>query len=197
MESPQVSGDAPAPPKAPLPASAKVLGWLALILGAGQFAMGMPVILAPGGKGSLLAVPGIYIANVVCTALGGVIAFYALGLLRRREWGRRGMVALLYATAAMAVAALALLHLADFSRLKDLDAVRRLDAAGSLDQAGPEFWALLKRVTVVMTAVFAALIVLFHALIARYLGTAPVRAACGQHAPATSEPPPIPVESPR
>jgi hypothetical protein len=81
---------------------------------------------------------------------------------------------------------------ADFSKLQHVEAVRRADATGALDDAGPQVWDDLRRVTVLMTTVFAAMIVIFHTMIARYLGKAEVRAAFGRPAPPKHEAPPLP-----
>ena len=164
--------EAPPVPRPALPSMVKVVSWIVLVGGGLQFLSGLAAVVMPVEEGTLFAVPFVYVGNVVFTILGGIAAVYAWALLARREWGRRGIVVLLYVTAALSVAAVALLWFQDFG---DLSSVRTLRDAGLISKLTPEVLAWLKRATVTLAAVFAAMIVVFHTLVAGYLGRPSVR----------------------
>jgi len=91
----------PEPPRR-LPTGIKVFAWIGIVVGTWNVLCASVILVSPGEPGSLAAHPVVRCWGAMAIIVGGMSVPAAIGLLLRREWGRRGAIIcliLIFATA--------------------------------------------------------------------------------------------------
>ncbi|MFO7900657.1 MAG: hypothetical protein R6V58_16555 [Planctomycetota bacterium] len=84
----------PPPVPEPLPAGVKLIGWLGVLGGAWNLLIGAGMLLlgAKAPSDSVAGHPGVRAFMAVAALIGGMCAISCIGLLLRKNWGRRGVL---------------------------------------------------------------------------------------------------------